>query len=53
MKKKICIITTTRADYGFLKPLISRLKKEEKLELQLIATGTHLEKNMVTHWMKS
>lgn len=43
MKKKICIITTTRAEYSFFKPLIRCIKKSDKLELQIIATGTHLE----------
>jgi UDP-hydrolysing UDP-N-acetyl-D-glucosamine 2-epimerase len=43
MKKKVCIITTTRADYGFFLPLIKLIKKSEKLELQIIASGTHLE----------
>lgn len=44
MKKKICIITTNRADYGFFKPLISEIKTSDKLELEIIACGTHLEK---------
>ena len=43
MKKKICIITTTRAEYSFFKPLIRHIKKSDKLELQIIVTGTHLE----------
>ena len=32
MKKKICIITTTRAEYSFFKPLIRHIKKSDKLE---------------------
>lgn len=42
--KKICVITSTRAEYGLLKPLIFELKKNQTIELQLIATGAHLEK---------
>jgi GDP/UDP-N,N'-diacetylbacillosamine 2-epimerase (hydrolysing) len=44
MKKKVCVITTTRAEYGLLKLVMEHFKKSAKLELQIIATGTHLEK---------
>ena len=44
MKKKICIITTNRADYGFFKPLIAQINNNQKLDLKVIATGTHPEK---------
>jgi len=40
--KKICIITGSRAEYGLLRPLIEKIKKDEELELQLIVTGIHL-----------
>lgn len=42
MSKKVCIVTGTRAEYGILKPLMKRLKAEENLELQIVATGMHL-----------
>lgn len=41
--KKIAVVTATRAEYGILRPLIYRLKKESEFEVQLIVTGTHLE----------
>ncbi len=41
---KICIITSTRADFGLLKNLISKVKKEKKFNLKVIATGTHFSK---------
>ena len=41
-KRKICIFTGTRAEYGLLKPLIDKLKQEPKIELQLLITGMHL-----------
>jgi GDP/UDP-N,N'-diacetylbacillosamine 2-epimerase (hydrolysing) len=41
--KKICFITSTRADYGLLKHLMLRVKKSKKLKLQIIATAMHLE----------
>ena len=40
--KKVCIITGSRAEYGLLKPLIKKLKDSKSLELQIIATCTHL-----------
>lgn len=42
MKKKICVITGTRAEYGLLKPLIEKIDKDDELQLQLIVTGMHL-----------
>lgn len=41
-KRKICIFTGTRAEYGLLKPLIDELKLESSVELQLIISGMHL-----------
>ncbi|MBR5520436.1 MAG: UDP-N-acetylglucosamine 2-epimerase (hydrolyzing) [Oscillospiraceae bacterium] len=40
--KKIMVVTSTRADYGLLRPVIKRIHDSEKLELCLVATGTHL-----------
>ena len=42
MRKKICVVTTTRADYGLLKETIKGIENSKKLELQLIVAGTHL-----------
>lgn len=42
MKRKICIITGSRAEYGLLKPLIDEIKGDVSLHLQLIVTGMHL-----------
>lgn len=41
-KKRICIFTGTRAEYGLLKPLIDELKVEKTIELQIIISGMHL-----------
>ena len=40
--RKICVVTSSRADYGLLKSLISCLDSDPKFNLQLIATGMHL-----------
>jgi GDP/UDP-N,N'-diacetylbacillosamine 2-epimerase (hydrolysing) len=42
MKRKICIITGSRAEYGLLKPLLDEIKSDPDLSLQLIVTGMHL-----------
>ncbi|MCI8483300.1 MAG: UDP-N-acetylglucosamine 2-epimerase (hydrolyzing) [Lachnospiraceae bacterium] len=41
-KKKICVVSATRAEYGILKPLIIKLKKSSEWETQLVLTGAHL-----------
>lgn len=38
----VCVLTTTRADYGILRPLLFALSKDDSLELRLAVTGTHL-----------
>ncbi len=42
MRRKICIVTGSRAEYGLLRPLIQEIKDAPDLKLQLIATGMHL-----------
>ncbi len=42
---KLCFITSSRADFGLIKPVIDIAKKRPGIELQIIATGTHLSKN--------
>lgn len=41
--KKICIVTTTRADYGLFRRIIKLINQDSKLNLLLVVTGTHLE----------
>ena len=41
-KRKICIVTGSRAEYGLLYWLIKEVKANKDLELQLIVTGMHL-----------
>jgi UDP-hydrolysing UDP-N-acetyl-D-glucosamine 2-epimerase len=42
LKRKICVVTGTRAEYGLLYGLMKEIKADPDLELQLIATGMHL-----------
>ena len=41
-QKNIAVVTTGRADYGILSPLLARLQTHSRFNLQLIATGGHL-----------
>lgn len=41
-KRKICVVTGTRAEYGLLYWLMKEIQTDEDLELQIIATGAHL-----------
>lgn len=42
MKRKICVITSSRADYGLLKRVMRGIQEDSGLTLQAIATGMHL-----------
>ena len=41
-KRKICVVTGTRAEYGLLYWLMKFIEDDPKLQLQIIATGMHL-----------
>ena len=43
--KKIFFVTTTRADFGLLRPFIDVVKSDSQFEVRLIVSGTHLLKN--------
>jgi GDP/UDP-N,N'-diacetylbacillosamine 2-epimerase (hydrolysing) len=43
-RHRIAILTSSRADYGIYKPLLSALQQEEQYEVQIIAFGTHLSR---------
>lgn len=42
MKRKICVVTGSRAEYGCLVPLLEKIKRDKELTLQLVVTGMHL-----------
>ena len=42
MNRKICIVTGTRAEYGLLHDLMKGVQACPGLDLQVIATGTHM-----------
>lgn len=41
-KKRICVVTGTRAEYGLFVPLLKKLKASRKHRLQVVVTGMHL-----------
>tara|TARA_B110000967_G_scaffold208448_1_gene260697 strand:+ start:5249 stop:6409 length:1161 start_codon:yes stop_codon:yes gene_type:complete len=43
-RRKICIVTGTRAEYGILFWLMKEIEKTDNLFLQIIVTGMHLSK---------
>jgi GDP/UDP-N,N'-diacetylbacillosamine 2-epimerase (hydrolysing) len=42
MKRKICVVTGSRAEYGLLKWVMEGIRASALLELQLVATAAHL-----------
>ena len=42
MTRSICIATSTRADWGLLKPLACALRQNPAINLQILATNMHL-----------
>ena len=42
-RRKICIVSSTRADFGILSGVIKSLQKEKSFDTKLFLTGSHLE----------
>lgn len=42
MRRKICVVTGTRADYGIYYPILEKLNKDPFFDLQILVTGMHL-----------
>jgi GDP/UDP-N,N'-diacetylbacillosamine 2-epimerase (hydrolysing) len=42
VRKKIAVVTGTRAEYGLLRPVIRGLSRHEEIELQIFVTAAHL-----------
>lgn len=41
-RRKICVVTGTRAEYGILSALMSEMACDNELKLQVVVTGAHL-----------
>ena len=44
MRRRVGVVTGTRAEYGYLRPLLLAIKESSELELRLYVTGMHLSK---------
>jgi len=44
VRKKICITTGSRADFGLFRPLLIKIRSAQDFKLQLLVTGAHLSK---------
>ncbi|MGN0983435.1 MAG: UDP-N-acetylglucosamine 2-epimerase [Gemmiger sp.] len=42
MGRSIAVVTSTRAEYGLLRPVLQKLAADAQTELQLLVTGAHL-----------
>ncbi|MGM9804349.1 MAG: UDP-N-acetylglucosamine 2-epimerase [Muribaculaceae bacterium] len=50
MKRKICIVTGTRADWGLLSRVAQALNADANVELQIVATNMHLSEKYGSTW---
>jgi GDP/UDP-N,N'-diacetylbacillosamine 2-epimerase (hydrolysing) len=51
-RRKICIVTGTRAEYGILYWLIKDIFNDPDLELQIVVTGMHLSPEFGSTWQE-
>ena len=45
IRKKLCVIASSRATYGYKKKIIKLFEKSKKIDLDVIVTGMHLAKD--------
>jgi UDP-hydrolysing UDP-N-acetyl-D-glucosamine 2-epimerase len=49
-RRKICVVTTSRADFGLLRGLMRAIQADPALRLQVIASGMHLARGFGQTW---
>ena len=49
-RRKICVVTTSRADFGLLSGLLKAIQSDSALTLQVIASGMHLSPDFGQTW---
>ena len=42
MSIRVAVVTTGRADYGLLRPLLTKLEADDRFDLRVMVTGSHL-----------
>ncbi|MCR4955792.1 MAG: UDP-N-acetylglucosamine 2-epimerase (hydrolyzing) [Lachnospiraceae bacterium] len=40
---QICVVTSTRADFGIMSGMLCKMQEDSEIHLQLVVTGSHLE----------
>ena len=54
MKKyNICVVSSTRADYGLLRNLLFKIKEQKTFNLKLVLTGTHFLKDFGNTYLEA
>jgi GDP/UDP-N,N'-diacetylbacillosamine 2-epimerase (hydrolysing) len=51
-KRKICVVTGSRAEYGLMYWLLKDMQADPEIELQLVVTGMHLSEEFGATWRK-
>jgi UDP-hydrolysing UDP-N-acetyl-D-glucosamine 2-epimerase len=49
-RRKICVVTTNRADFGLVKGLVAAIRSDSALRLQLVVSGAHLDPQYGNTW---
>ena len=49
-RRKICVVTTSRADFGLLRGLMKAIQADRELRLQVIVSGMHLAREFGSTW---
>ncbi len=49
-RRKICVVTTSRSDYGLLRGILRAIQTDRALQLQVIASGMHLAPKFGETW---
>ncbi|MDE2166818.1 MAG: UDP-N-acetylglucosamine 2-epimerase (hydrolyzing) [Alphaproteobacteria bacterium] len=49
-RRKIAVVTGSRADYGLLSNIMDSIRKSSKLTLQILVTGMHLDDKFGATW---
>lgn len=44
-RRRICFVSGTRAEFGLMRSVLEAIRAQPKLDLQLIATGMHLDRS--------
>ena len=49
-RRKIAVVTGSRAEYGLLRPVLDGVRESSALTLQLLVTGSHLDDRFGSTW---